>query len=124
VSHVVIRRRDIAPLHRTPVKLYLEENVLSAGKYINGELALAAYLSGVLSDTTLAEFFPELREDTARLVAVTKGITSVKGPALIQELLHEYYLPAPYIPEMSQAQQRQEKKGFLDTLKSLFGLGE
>jgi len=120
---VVIRRRDLAPLYRTPVKLYLEENVLSAGKYINGELALAAYLSSLLNDTTLAEFFPELREDTARLVAVTKGITSVKGPALIQELLHEYYLPSPYVPEIP-AQQRQEKRGFLDALKSLFGLGE
>jgi hypothetical protein len=106
-------------LYRTPVKLYLEENVLSAGKYVNGELALAAYLSGVLSDTTLAEFFPELREDAARLVAVTKGITSVKGPALIQELLHEYYLPSPYVPEMAQSQ-RQEKRGFWGALKSIF----
>jgi hypothetical protein len=105
------------------VKLYLEENVLSAGKYINGELALAAYLSSVLEDSTLAEFFPELRKDTERLVAVTKGITSVKGPALIQELLHEYYLPSPYIPETSQVQ-KQEKRGFLDALKNIFGLGE
>jgi hypothetical protein len=123
VSHPIIRRRDITPLYRTPVKLYLEENVLSAGKYINGELALAAYLSGILADTTLAEFFPELKEDTARLVAVTKGITSVKGPALIQELLHEYYLPSPYVPEMTQPQ-RQEKRGFWGALKSFFGLGE
>ena len=119
MSHVVIRRRDIAPLYRTPVKLYLEENVLSAGKYINGELALAAYLSSVLEDTTLAEFFPELRRDTERLVAITKGITNVKGPALIQELLHEYYLPSPYVPETPQVR-REEKKGFWDTLKSLF----
>jgi hypothetical protein len=123
VSHPIIRKRDITPLYRTPVKLYLEENILSAGKYVNGELALAAYLSGILADTTLAEFFPEIRRDTERLVAVTKSITSVKGPALIQELLHEYYLPAPYIPEASQVQ-RQEKKGFLDTLKSFFGLGD
>jgi hypothetical protein len=119
MSHVVIRRRDIAPLYRTPVKLYLEENVLSAGKYINGELALAAYLSGVLSDTTLADFFPELRTDAERLVAVTKGLTNVKGPALIQELLHEYYLPSPYVPESPQMQ-RQEKRGFWGALKSFF----
>jgi hypothetical protein len=116
VSHPIIRKRDITPLYRTPVKLYLEENVLSAGKYINGELALAAYLSGVLSDTTLAEFFPDLKKDRRRLVAVTKGITSVKGPALIQELLHEYYLPSPYVPETP----REEKRGFWGTLKSIF----
>jgi hypothetical protein len=107
----------------TPTEFLVYINTLSMGRVPNGKLAIGLLLAAEMRHSKLATRFKQLQTYYQDVIALTKSLTSKPQMSLMESLAQlrvpqPVYVPAPYVQPQ---QQQEEKRGFIERLKGLFG---